>query len=443
MNITASDVENGILTATVTIPAADVDDAIKKAYRDAAKRYNFPGFRRGKAPRPVIDRMLGEGAVLAIATEDAVNAVAPEILEDLDIVPVKDGEFKVDAIVKDHEDFTFSVDYKMRPEPALSSYEPVSIEMPPAEVTDAEIDAQINMLLAYQVTFEDVEDRGVEAEDFVPVDIKDVKNAESLAGEGRAVFVGSGSVPEAVEEGLKGMKAGETKEISWTPEGEDAEEAAVEVTVKSIRARITPELTDELAKETFGFDSVEAMRDAVKLEIEQDKQSRLPGIKESRCVAALAERLELEEMDEDYEQSVFQELGQQFLSNLSARGMSLDQWLQANRLTSEQFISDLHHQADDVARESLALDALARELKIEVTDEDIDAEFERAGVEDVEASKASFVTEGRMPAVRDSIRRSKACDWLVENAQVTEVDEVARAAEAEDSEEGASEEAAE
>ncbi len=185
-------------------------------------------------------------------------------------------------------------------------------------------------------------------------------------------------VPEAVEEGLKGMKAGETKEISWTPEGEDAEEAAVEVTVKSIRARITPELTDELAKETFGFDSVEAMRDAVKLEIEQDKQSRLPGIKESRCVAALAERLELEEMDEDYEQSVFQELGQQFLSNLSARGMSLDQWLQANRLTSEQFISDLHHQADDVARESLALDALARELKIEVTDEDIDAEFERA-----------------------------------------------------------------
>lgn len=443
MNITASDVENGILTATVTIPAADVDDAIKKAYRDAAKRYNFPGFRRGKAPRPVIDRMLGEGAVLAIATEDAVNAVAPEILEDLDIVPVKDGEFKVDAIVKDHEDFTFSVDYKMRPEPALSSYEPVSIEMPPAEVTDAEIDAQINMLLAYQVKFEDVEDRGVEAEDFVTVDIKDVKNAESLAGEGRAVFVGSGSVPEAVEEGLKGMKAGETKEISWTPEGEDAEEAAVEVTVKSIRARITPELTDELAKETFGFDSVEAMRDAVKLEIEQDKQSRLPGIKESRCVAALAERLELEEMDEDYEQSVFQELGQQFLSNLSARGMSLDQWLQANRLTSEQFISDLHHQADDVARESLALDALARELKIEVTDEDIDAEFERAGVEDVEASKASFVTEGRMPAVRDSIRRSKACDWLVENAQVTEVDEVARAAEAEDSEEGASEEAAE
>ena len=110
--------------------------------------------------------------------------------------------------------------------------------------------------------------------------------------------------------------------------------------------------------------------------------------------------------------------------------MNLDQWLQANRITSEQFIADLHHQADDVARESLALDALARHLEIEVTEEDVDKEFENAGVEDAEASKASFIAEGRMPAVRDSIRRSKACDWLVENAQVTEVDQTAKTDEA-------------
>lgn len=172
------------------------------------------------------------------------------------------------------------------------------------------------------------------------------------------------------------------------------------------------------------------MRDAVKLEIESDKSSQLPQLKENRCVAKLAERLQLDEMDEDYEQSVFQELGQNFLQSLSARGMSLDGWLQANRISSEDFIADLHRQANDVARESLALDALARELKVEVSAEDVDGEFERAGIEDVEASKAQFVADGRMPAVRDSIRRSKAVDWLVENAKVTEVDEAARAAEA-------------
>ena len=107
--------------------------------------------------------------------------------------------------------------------------------------------------------------------------------------------------------------------------------------------------------------------------------------------------------------------------------MTLDTWLPASGLTMEQFIGDLHKQANDVARESLALDA--RELKIEVTEDDINAEFEKAGVKDVEASKAEFIADGRMPAVRESIRRSKAVDHLVENAKVTEVDETAKDAE--------------
>ncbi len=110
--------------------------------------------------------------------------------------------------------------------------------------------------------------------------------------------------------------------------------------------------------------------------------------------------------------------------------MSLDGGLQAKRISSADFIADQPRQAHDVARESLALDARARELKVEVSAEDVDGEFERAGIEDDEASKAQFVADGRMPAVRVSISRSKAVDWLVENAKVTEVDEAARAAEA-------------
>ena len=427
MNITQSEVQDGKLTATVTIPAADVDAEIKKAYREAAKRYRFPGFRSGKAPRPVIDSALGAEATLAQATNAIIGSNEPKVLDELDIVPVTDGEYKDIDICKDHEDYTYTVTFKLRQKVEISSYEPVEIEMPPAEVTESEIDAQVDMLLSYHATFEDVEDRGVEKDDFVTAEIKNVKNAEALAGDSRMVIAGSGNLPSAVDEGILGMKLEETKEISWTPETEGAEEAAVEVTVKSIRARKMPELTDEFAKSAFGFDDVAAMREAVKSEIAQDKEAQLPGLKENRAVAKLAERLDLEEVDKDYEQSVFSELGQNFLQSLSARGMSLDTWLQANRISSQDFIADLHHQADDVARESLALDALARELKIEVTDEDIDNEFVRAGVEDPEASKAQFVAEGRIPAIRDSIRRSKACDWLVETAKVTEVDQTAQA----------------
>ena len=425
MNITSSEVKDGKLIATVTVPAADVDAAIKKAYREAAKRYRFHGFRAGKAPRPVIDSALGKEATLAAATNDLLGATEPQVINELDIVPVKNADYEGIDIVKDHEDYTYTVTFPLRPTCELSSYDPVEIEMPPAEVTESEIDAQIDMLMGYHATFEDVTDRAVENGDFVTAEVKNVKNAEALAGDSRMIAVGSGNLPAAFDEGLIGMSIDETKEISWTPEVEGAEEAAVEVTVKSIRARKVPELTDEFAKEGFGFDDIAAMREAVKSEIAEDKAARLPELKENRAVAKLAERLQLEEMDADYEQTIFSELGQNFLQNLSARGMTLDAWLQASRISSQQFIADLHHQADDVARESLALDALARELKVEVTDEDVDNEFNRAGVEDPEASKAQFIAEGRIPAIRDSIRRSKACDWLVENAKVTEVDETA------------------
>lgn len=426
MNIT-SDVKDAKLTATVTIPAADVDAAIKKAYRDAAKKYRFPGFRAGHAPRPVIDSMLGAGAVLAQATNDLIGEAEPKVINELDIVPVKAGEYgELENPVADHEDFVYTIEFQLRPSCELTSYDPVEIEMPPAEVTEGEIDAQVEMLLGYHASFDDA-DRPVAEGDYVTVDIENVKNAEALAGEGRMVVIGSGSLPAAFDEGVTGMAKDETKEISWTPEVEGAEEAAVKVTVKGIKERTLPELTDELAKEAFGFDDIAAMRDAVKIELDADKTSKLPGIKENRAVAKLAERLDLEKVDEDYEQSVFSELGQNFLQSLAGRGMSLDTWLQMSNMSTEAFLADLHRQADDVARESLALDALARKLEIEVTDEDVDAEFARAGVEDPEASKAAFVAEGRIPAIRDSIRRSKACDWLVETAVVTEVDEYAKA----------------
>lgn len=427
MNISASDVNDAKLTATVTVEAADVDAAIKKAYKDAAKKYRFPGFRPGKAPRPVVDSMLGAEATLAQATNDIIGGNEAAVLNELDIVPVKEGDYKDIEIAKDHEDYTYTVEFTLRPACELSSYEPVEIEMPPAEVTEAEIDQQVDMLMGYHATFEDVEDRAVEADDYVTADLEDVKGAEQFAGEGRLLAMGNDTLPKEFDEALLGAKIGDEKEISWKP-GEDEDECTVKVTVKGIKVRKTPELTDEFAKENFGFDDIAAMRDAIKLELEQDKTAKLPGLKENRAVAKLAERLQLDKMDEDYEKSVFNELGQNFLQNLAQRGMTLDAWLQANGISSDQFISDLHQQANDVARESLALDSLAKHLDVQVNDDDVTEEFKNAGVEDVEASKAEFVSDGRMPAVRDSIRRSKAVDWLVENAKVTEVDEAAEAA---------------
>ena len=223
MNIT-SEVKDAKLTATVTIPAADVDAVIKKAYKEAAKKYRFPGFRAGKAPRPVIDSALGKEAVLAQATNELIGSNEGNVLNELDIVPVKEGDYQQIDLCTDGTDYTYTVEFTLRPAPALSSYDAVEIEMPPAEVTEAEIDQQVDMLMGYHATFEDVE-RAVEGSDYVTVDIKNVKGAEALAGEGRMIAMGSGNLPKEFDEGLLGMNVDETKTISWTPEVEGAEEA--------------------------------------------------------------------------------------------------------------------------------------------------------------------------------------------------------------------------
>ena len=135
----------------------------------------------------------------------------------------------------------------------------------------------------------------------------------------------------------------------------------------------------------------------------------------------------LDEVPEAYQNQVFSELANEFLGQLGRQGMNLDMYLAARQIKSEDFLNDLREQATERARQSLALDAIARKMGFDATEDDVKAEFERAGVEDVEKSIAEFTESGQMPAVRESIRRTKAVKWLVENATVTEVDEIAEA----------------
>ena len=165
----------------------------------------------------------------------------------------------------------------------------------------------------------------------------------------------------------------------------------------------------------------------VKEEIEADKKHTLPDLKEDRVVEEIGKHLTLEEVPEAYLNQVFNELGQEVLGQLQRQGISLDMYLAARNIKSQDFVNDLHEQAEERARQSLALDALADKLGLEATDEDVRAEFEKANVDDVDARIEEFKKGGQLPAIRESIRRSKAVDWMVENAPVTVVDEIAEA----------------
>ena len=436
ITVTAEKPVDNKLTAQVSVPAADVDAAIAKTYKDIAKKYNFQGFRKGRAPRPVIDSMMGKEAVLAQATNDLLNDVEPLVLEELDVTPIGRVSFGDDpALAAQGADYAATVTIDVRPACELDSYDAPEINLPPDEATEAEIDWQINQLLSYQTTYEDIEEERPAAEgDIVSVDVENVEGAERLAGKNRLMALDGNQIKPELQDGIIGMSKGETKEISWTQEHEhDGEKHThtftVKVTLNAIKHAVVPELDDEVAKK-FGFDTVEKFREAVKEEIEGDKKTTIPTLKEDRVVEAMGKRLQLETVPENYANEIFNEIASEFLNQLQRQNVTLDRFLQARGIKADDFIADLHAQAEDRARQSLALDAVAAQLGLEATEDDICAEFERANVEDVDAAVKQWRSEGRMPAIRDSIKRTKALDWLVDNAKVTIVDEVAeRAAE--------------
>ena len=441
ITVTAEKPSDEKMAATLTIPAAEVDAAVKRTYKDIAKKYNFQGFRRGHAPRPVIDGIMGREAVLAQATNDLLNAAEPLMLEELDVTPVGRVDFGAEGadpeLAVEGTDYVVTATIGVRPSCELESYDAPEINMPPEEATEAEIDWQVNQLLSYQMTYEDVEEeRAVENGDIVSVDVENVEGAGHLAGKNRLLALDGQQIPDQLQEGIVGMKKGEEKAIEWTRthehEGEEHSHTfSVKVTLNGIKKAVTPELDDEIAKK-YGYDDVAAFRAAVKEEVEADKKTTLPNLKEDRVVEALGKALKLEAVPEAYQNEIFNELASEFLAQLQRQNVSLDIYLRARGVKTDDFLADLRVQAEERARQSLALDALAAKLGVEATEDDVRAEFEKAGVEDVDASVEQWRSEGRLPAIRDSIRRTKALDWLVENAKVNIVDEVAERAAAAD-----------
>ncbi len=424
ITVTAAEPKDNKLEAKLVIAAADVDAAVKKAYKDIANKYKFQGFRKGKAPRPVIDGLVGKDAVLAEASEELLNAATPLMLDELDVVPVGQPTFGDEPVLaQEGADYELNATINLRPDCELESYDAPEINMPPEEVTDAEVEEQLETLVNYHGTFEDAaEDYAAAKGDMLTLDIENVENGEQLAGEDRPFMIGSTAVPAEFDQAVTGLKVGETAEVEMKLDDKDVK---VKVTLKSAKKHVVPELDDELAKKGFGFDSVEALKDAVKEEVAEDKKAQLPNLKETRVIEKITESLKLEELPTDYVKEVFNELAQDFMGQLSRQGLTLDTWLQARGIQANDFIADLNAQAAERARQSLALDALAKKLGLVASEEDVRAEFENAGMDDVDASMKEFTEAGRMPAVRESIKRSKALDWLLENAKVNIVDEVA------------------
>lgn len=421
---------------TVTIDAKEIDDRIKKTYKDFAYKYNFPGFRRGKAPRPVIDNALGAEAVPATVTDAVLNETYPLAVDEALLYPVSQPQFENDStMVEGGKPFTYSATVTVKPEFELSSYEPVDIELPAEGATDDEIAEQIDQLREHYYSFEDaaasakIEEGGYAELSMTATDAEG-ETLETLTTESRLYGLGVGLFPEAFDAELIGLKKGQKKsfDIDITKDSsmmtsslaDKTDKIHFEIEVLAVKKQILPEVTDEWAKDTLGFEGVDDLKARIAESIEKQKADVLPGMKENACLNVLAERLE-GEVPESMVEANEADLLKSFFQQLQSQGMSFDVYLMQQGITADQFKEDVKKQSSDIAKQDLALDAWARHAKMEVTDQELTDEFVKSGVEDPAALEAEWRANGQMHMLRQGILRTRAVTEIMDTANVTEL----------------------
>ncbi|MDD6435754.1 MAG: trigger factor [Clostridiales bacterium] len=437
MNVQIEKLEGNMAKVTIVEEdAAIFDAAVEKVYRKQVKNINIPGFRKGKAPRKMIEKMYGEG----VFWNDALDEVFPELYSkaleenpDLKVTSMpalENVEFKPLTIV---------VNVAVKPEVTLGEYKGMEVNVEVKEISDEDVDAAIAREQKKNARKVEVE-RAIENGDEIVFDFAGTVDGVAFEGgkaEDYELKIGSGQFIPGFEEQLVGVKAGESKDVVVTfPEDYHAEdlagkEAVFACTVKSVMVEELPEIDDELASDA-GHDSVEEWKKAVKAELEENEAKNLASSKENAALAKAVENADMIVPEPMVEEEVKQ-MADEYAQQLAQSGLSLEQYIQFTGGSKEDFLNSLHPQALNRIESRLVLEAIAKAEGFEATDEDVDAEIaEMAKMYGMEADKIKEILgDAQLEAMKENLVCQKAVKLLGETAVIVEAAEE-EAAEAEE-----------
>ena len=432
LKTTVERLEGTTVKLTITVPAADVDAAIAEAYSSVGKKMRIPGFRKGHAPRPVVDNYVGRDHVLAEATEAVLNDYYPKAVDAEGLRPIESPETEALETVQQGEDFTFEANVVTRPELTLESAEGISIEIAPRAVSDAEMDAQIDELRERFASLEPVEDRGLGANDFALISFVGFVDGETYEGNEVDKYLyemGRGLMPKEFDEGVLGLEPGAEARVEFEiPDTSSKEEfvgkmAQFDVVIHEIKAKKLPDVDDEFASQ-MGFDTLDEMKADLHLRLDQQKEIAYTQAKEKAAREELALRTP-GDIPESMIQGRMRSLFTDFDRRLQDQGTTLEAYSEATGLTSEVLEAELRKDAEQLIREDLALEALFRDKDMEITDATIDeelAEIARATKSTPEEARKKWEEMGLMAVIREGVMHRLAVNWLMENVTVVEVE---------------------
>ncbi len=425
-------IERNEVALEIEVDVDRFEGAMQKAYRKMVTKVNIPGFRKGKAPRQVLEAFLGKEALFEDALEEVIPQAYDEAVKETEIEPV--SQPKIDIVqLEDGKPLIFKANIIVKPEVKLGTITGLKVEVPKQEVKDQDVDQRLETMrnrYAQLITAEE----GVPAEngDVLNIDFKGFIDGEPFPGgmgEDYSLELGSNTFIPGFEEQLVGVALGEEKEVKVTfPEDYHAEdlqakEALFEVKVNRIQKRELNPLDDDFAKDVSEFDTLEELKADIRKQLEQEASEQTEGMIRQRLVAAAVEQSEMD-IPEEMIESQTDLLLSRFEERLYYQGMKLDDYAQMAGVSLEQMRQDFRPQAEQSVRENLALETIAKEMELKISDEDFDKQIERAAQEfgmEVEAVRPSL--EGSRERIEYGILLDKAVDYLKEHADIEFIEE--------------------
>lgn len=417
--------EKNMVKLVIESTAEEFEAGLNTAYNKNKNKINVHGFRKGKAPRKMIEKLYGA----EIFYEEAANAIIPDAYakaaaeSELDIV--SQPKISVEQL-EQGKPFIFAAEVAVRPEVELGTYKGVEVAKIETEATDADVEEELKRIQDQNSRTVSIEDRAVKDGDMTVIDFEGFVDGAAFdggKGENYPLTIGSHSFIDNFEEQLIGMNIGDEKEINVTfPEEYHAENlkgklATFKVAIKEIKEKQLPELDDDFAQDVSDFDTLAEYKEDLKKNISERKANEAKSQKEAEAIAKVVEASKMD-IPEAMIQSQVNRMAEDFAQRLQQQGLSLEQYFQYTGMTAEKIIDEMKPEAVKRIQNSLVLEAIAKAENIEVSDEEFNAELQKmADMYKMELDQIKeFMGEFEEKQMRQDIAIQKAVELVVSSA---------------------------
>ena len=427
MSLQVEKLEKNMAKLTVEVPAEQFEAALKTSYNKNKNKFNIPGFRKGKAPQAMIEKMYGVGVFYEDAVDEAINASYPDAAKESGLEIVSRPEISIEQVEKG-KSFIYVATVATKPEVTLGEYKGIEVEKAKPEVTDADVEAELKKVQEQNSRLVSVEDRAVADGDQTVIDFEGFVDGKAFEGgkaEDYTLVIGSHSFIDTFEDQLIGKNIGEDVEVNVTfPAEYHAAElagkpATFKVKIKEIKMKELPELNDEFASEVSEFETLDAYKEDVKNKLAETKQAQATAENENNVVQKVVDNAQMDIPAPMVDEQV-RNMIEDYARRLQSQGISFDQYLQFTGSTIEQLQEQMRPQAELRLRTRLVLEAVVAAEKIEPSEELVEAEIKKMSENykmDAEQIK-TIMGEAGLAQMKSDMAVQEAVDFLVAEAKL-------------------------